>query len=99
MLGSQICASSISVILASSSSGLPVTSISATSSFNFIEHVLTENKKNESFYEHVLVVYGQSRTKDSGTLCMLHNIDVWHSKLMYPRRKWFMSFSNLYYYA
>ena len=32
----------------------------------------------------------RSRTNDSGKRCMQHNIDVWHSKLMYPGRNWFM---------
>ena len=83
MLGSQIRTShysSISAILAYSSSRLPVTSISASSSFSLIEHLL--------------VVYGHARKR-----CMLYNIDVCHSKLMYPERNCFMLFSNLYYYA
>ena len=47
MLGSQIRASplssSISAILASSSNTLPVSFISASSSFSFIEHLLVAN--------------------------------------------------------
>ena len=28
----------------------------------------------------------RSRRNDSGKRCMLHNIDAWHSNLMYPGR-------------
>ena len=50
---------------------------------------------------HLLVLSNciRSQTNDSGKPFMLNNIDLWHSKLRYPGRKWFMLYSNLHYYA
>ena len=78
MLGSQIRASplssSISAILASSSSTLPVSFISASSSFSFIEHLLVAN--------------GHARMIQESDVCYPHRcmslkVDVSRTTLIY----------------